>query len=226
MSQQDHSVQLRPKLVGKRVKRTEDPRLLTGVGQYVDDMAPARMLHIALRRSDQPHARILNIDVGDAFSVPGVVAIYDASDLEGEIKPAISTSRMPGYYATPLWPLARGKVRYVGEPVVAIVAESRYAAEDALEHISIKYEPLPFAINAVKDDAPLLHEEAGTNTIIRREFKRGDVDAAFQGCSGHRERQVPDDAEDRGCHGEPVLSRRMGEPETIAHATRPPIFRA
>ncbi|TBY58841.1 xanthine dehydrogenase family protein molybdopterin-binding subunit [Rhizobium leguminosarum bv. viciae] len=183
MSHHDQSVELRPKLVGKRIRRTEDPRLLTGVGQYVDDMAPAGMLHVALRRSDQPHARILGIDVGDAFSIPGVVAIYDASDLEGEIKPAIPTSRMPGYYATPIWPLARGKVRYVGEPVVAIVAESRYAAEDALEQITIEYEPLPFAIrqvDAVKDDAPLLHEEAGTNTIIRREFKRGDVDAAFQ----------------------------------------------
>ncbi len=183
MKHSDHSVELRPKLVGKRVKRTEDPRLLTGVGQYVDDMAPPGMLHVALRRSDQPHAKILNIDVGDAFSVPGVVAIYDASDLEGEIKPAIPTSRMPGYYATPIRPLARGKVRYVGEPVVAVVAESRYAAEDALEHITIEYEPLPFAIrqvDAVKDDAPLLHEEAGTNTIIRREFKRGDVDEAFK----------------------------------------------
>ncbi|UTY48469.1 xanthine dehydrogenase family protein molybdopterin-binding subunit [Sinorhizobium fredii] len=183
MSLHDHSVELRPKLVGKRVKRTEDPRLLAGVGQYVDDMAPAGMLHVALRRSDQPHARILNIDVGEAFSVPGVIAIYDATDLENEVRPAIPTSRMPDYYATPIWPLARNKVRYVGEPVVAVVAESRYAAEDALEHITIDYEPLPFAIrqvDAVKDDAPLLHEEAGTNTIIRREFKRGDVDAAFE----------------------------------------------
>jgi len=183
MNHRDRSAELRPKLVGTRVKRTEDPRLLTGLGKYVDDMSPAGMLHVALRRSDQPHARILKIDVGDAFSVPGVVAIYDATDIETEIKPAIPISRMPGYYATPIWPLARGKVRYVGEPVVAVVAESRYAAEDALEHINIEYEPLPFAIrqvDAVKDDAPLLHEEAGTNTIIRREFKRGDVDAAFE----------------------------------------------
>jgi len=183
MNHRDRSAELRPKLVGTRIKRTEDPRLLTGLGKYVDDMSPAGMLHVALRRSDQPHARILKIDVGDAFSVPGVVAIYDATDIEGEIKPAIPISRMPGYYATPIWPLARGKVRYVGEPVVAVVAESRYAAEDALEHINIEYEPLPFAIrqiDAVKDDAPLLHEEAGTNTIIRREFKRGDVDAAFE----------------------------------------------
>jgi carbon-monoxide dehydrogenase large subunit len=186
MSGHDHFVELRPKLVGKRVKRTEDPRFLAGVGQYVDDMNPSGTLHVALRRSDQPHARIIGIDIGEAFSVPGVVAIYDASDLESDIKPAIPTSRMPGYYATPIWPLARGKVRYVGEPVIAVVAESRYAAEDALEHITIEYEALPFAIrqvDAVKDDAPPLHEEAATNTIIRREFKRGDVDAAFEGAA-------------------------------------------
>jgi aerobic carbon-monoxide dehydrogenase large subunit len=176
------SVELRPKLVGKRIKRTEDPRLLTGAGRYVDDMNPTGTLHVALRRSDQPHARIARIDIGDALSIPGVVAIYDATDIEGDIKPAIPSSRMPGYYATPIRPLALAKVRYVGEPVVAVVAESRYAAEDALEHISIEYVTLPFAIrqiDAVKDDAPLLHDEAGTNTIIRREFKRGDVDSVI-----------------------------------------------
>jgi carbon-monoxide dehydrogenase large subunit len=173
------SVELRPKLVGQRIKRTEDPRLLAGVGRYVDDMTPPGTLHVALRRSDQPHARICSIDVGDAFSVPGVVAIFDATDIEGDVTPAVPTSKMKNYYATPIWPLARGKVRYVGEPVVAVLAESRYAAEDALEHISIAYEPLPVAIrqvDAVADDAPLLHEEAGTNVIISREFARGDVD--------------------------------------------------
>ncbi|SMH27607.1 xanthine dehydrogenase family protein molybdopterin-binding subunit [Mesorhizobium australicum] len=182
MSRADFSVELRPKLVGKRIKRTEDPRLLAGVGRYVDDMNPQGTVHVAVRRSDQPHARIVGVDVGDALSVPGVVAIYEAADIEGEVNPAIPSSRMPGYYATPIWPLARGKVRYVGEPVVAVVAESRYAAEDALEHISIQYDPLPFAIrqvDAVEDDAPLLHEEAGTNVIIKREFKRGDVDSVI-----------------------------------------------
>jgi carbon-monoxide dehydrogenase large subunit len=173
------AVELRPKLVGQRIKRTEDPRLLTGTGRYVDDMTPPGTLHVALRRSDQPHARICSIDVGDAFSVPGVVAIFDATDIDGDVKPAVPTSKMKNYYATPIWPLARGKVRYVGEPVVAVLAESRYAAEDALEHISIAYEPLPVAIrqvDAVADDAPLLHEEAGTNVIISREFARGDID--------------------------------------------------
>ncbi|WP_238121407.1 MULTISPECIES: xanthine dehydrogenase family protein molybdopterin-binding subunit [unclassified Xanthobacter] len=173
---------MRPKLVGQRVKRTEDPRLLAGSGRYVDDMAPKGLLHVAVLRSDQPHARIRSIHVGEAFTVPGVVAIFDAHDLAGDIRPAIPASRMKGYYATPFRPLAEGKVRYVGEPVVAVVAESRYAAEDALERISIDYAPLPFAgakEEAAAGDAPLLHEEAGTNVIIARTFARGDVDAAI-----------------------------------------------
>jgi aerobic carbon-monoxide dehydrogenase large subunit len=177
-----HLVELRPKLVGQRIRRFEDPRLLAGAGRYVDDIAPPGVLHVALRRSDYPHALIKSIERGDALSVPGVVKIFDASDLEGDLRPAIPASRMKGYYATPIWPLARGKVRYVGEPVLAVVADSRYAAEDALEHIQIDYEPLPFAIqaeDAVADGAPLLHDEAGTNAIIAREFGRGDVDAAF-----------------------------------------------
>ncbi len=89
---------------------------------------------------------------------------------------------MKNYHATPIFALARGKVRYVGEPVVGVVAESRYQAEDALELIAIDYEPLPVVIDpeaAVRPGAPLLHEEAGTNVLVAREFKRGDADAAF-----------------------------------------------
>jgi carbon-monoxide dehydrogenase large subunit len=176
------NIELRPKLVGQRIKRFEDPRLLTGAGRFVDDMAPVGMLHIAFRRSDHPHAVIKSIDTGAALALPGVVGVFGAADIEHDLRPAIPASRMKGYYATPLWPLARGKVRYVGEPVVAVLAESRYLAEDALDHVQIEYEPLPFAIraeDAVRDGAPLLHEEAGTNAIIERSFGRGDVDAAF-----------------------------------------------
>lgn len=179
MSAPDYSdVTMRPKLVGQRVKRTEDQRLLTGTGEYVDDIRREGMLHIAIRRSDQPHARIRSINISTAAELPGVVAIYDMSDFEGECEPALPTSRMKDYYATPHWPLARGKVRFVGEAVVAVVAESRYQAEDALDHIEIDYEPLPFALrqlDAVKPDAPRLHEEAPDNVIIRREFSRGDA---------------------------------------------------
>lgn len=183
MSRPDYSdVVMRPKLVGQRVKRTEDPRLLTGTGEYVDDVQAAGMLHLAIRRSDMPHARICGIDAGGAFDVPGVVAVFDMTDLLDDCQPAIPTSRLKDYYATPTWPLAKDKVRYVGEPVVAVVADSRYAAEDALEHVRIDYDPLPFAIrqvDAVQEDAPLLHEEAGTNVVIKRTFARADVDAVF-----------------------------------------------
>lgn len=179
MSQTDFSVQMRPKLVGARVKRTEDPRLLTGNGQYVDDLHPKGMVHVALVRSDQAHALIRDIRVDAALDVPGLIGIFDAGDLEGEVSPAIPESRMKNYYATPYRPLALGKVRYVGEPVVAVVAENRYVAEDAASLVEIAYDPLPFhgsATEAAREDAPLLHVEAGSNVIIAREFRRGEIE--------------------------------------------------
>jgi aerobic carbon-monoxide dehydrogenase large subunit len=174
-------IHARSKIVGARIKRTEDPRLLTGLGAYTDDRQVVRVLHVAFRRSDQSHARIRAVDCSAARAAPGVVAVFTTDDL-GDVKPLIAGSRMKNYYATPILPLARGKVRYVGEPVVGIVAQNRYAAEDALELVAIDYEPLPLVIDpeqAARPDAPLLHEDAGTNVLVSREFKRGDVDAAF-----------------------------------------------
>jgi carbon-monoxide dehydrogenase large subunit len=174
-------IHARPKIVGARITRVEDPRLLTGRGTYTDDRQVERTLHVAFRRSDQSHARIRAIDYSAARAAPGIVAVFTAEDLSDLVKPIVATSRMPNYYATPILPLARGKVRYVGEPVVGIVAQSRYHAEDALELVAIDYEPLPVVIDpgeAVHSQAPLLHEEAGTNVLVSREFKRGDVDEA------------------------------------------------
>ncbi|HMF25347.1 MAG TPA: xanthine dehydrogenase family protein molybdopterin-binding subunit [Pseudolabrys sp.] len=175
-------IHARPKIVGASVKRTEDPRLLTGLGSYTDDRQAMRILHVALRRSDQSHARIRTIDCKAARAAPGIIAVFTAEDLAVAVKPLVATSRMANYYATPILPLARGKVRYVGEPVVGVIAESRYLAEDALELIEIDYEPLPVVIDAevaVQNGAPLLHEEARTNALVSREFKRGDVDTAL-----------------------------------------------
>ncbi|MGC1447560.1 MAG: xanthine dehydrogenase family protein molybdopterin-binding subunit [Xanthobacteraceae bacterium] len=175
-------IHARPKIIGARIKRTEDPRLLTGLGAYTDDRQMARVLHAAFRRSDQSHARIRAIDCTAARAAPGVIAVFTAEDLADQVKPLVATSRMKNYFATPILPLARGKVRYVGEPVVGIVAQNRYQAEDALELVTIDYEPLPVVIDpeqAVKDGAPLLYEEAGSNVLVSREFKRGDIEAAF-----------------------------------------------
>ena len=179
-------IHARPKLVGARIKRTEDPRLLTGNGAFTDDRQVMRALHVAFRRSDQPHARIRAIDCAAACAAPGVVAVLTAEDFAGAVKPLVATSRMVNYHATPILPLARGKVRYVGEPVVGVVAENRYLAEDAVELLAIDYEPFPAVVDpeeAMLLDAPLLYEEAGTNVLVSREFKRGEPDEAFASAS-------------------------------------------
>lgn len=171
---------MRPRHVGAPIKRTEDPRLLTGRGEYTADRNPDRPLYLAFRRSEQPHARITRIVTAAAQTAPGVVAVFTAEDLAKDFKPVVPFSRMANYYATPILPLASGKVRYVGEAIVAVVATSRYLAEDALELIEVEFEPLGAVSRseqAVAEDAPLLHEEAGTNVLIAREFKKGDVEA-------------------------------------------------
>src|ERR1700738_1952951 len=121
-----HETHLRPKIIGARVQRVEDPRLLRGLGSYVDDRQIARVLHVAFRRSDHSHARIGSIDCSKALAAPGVAAVLTADDLNGLVQPLYATSRMAGYHATPIFPLARGKVRHVGEPVAAVLAGSRY----------------------------------------------------------------------------------------------------
>ncbi|MGH6778030.1 MAG: xanthine dehydrogenase family protein molybdopterin-binding subunit [Bradyrhizobium sp.] len=202
---------LRPRHVGAPIKRTEDPRLLTGRGEYSADRKPDRALHVAFRRSEQSHAKIVRIDTTAAQGAPGVLAVFTAETIAGDFEPVIPFSRMPNYYATPIVPLATGKVRYVGEAVVAVVASSRYLAEDAVELIEIEYQPLGAVSRgeqAVAEDAPLLHEEAGSNVLIAREFKRGDVVADLQAAAvrvgGRFEmtRKAPLAMEPRSCSAE------------------------
>ena len=175
-------IRLRPRSIGARIKRVEDRRLLTGQGMFTDDRLVSGALHVAFLRSIHAHALISRIETGLAAEMPGVVAIYTAEHLEGLVKPVRATSRMRDYHATSMYPLARGKVRYVGEPVVAVLAKSRYLAEDALGRIEIAYKPLTPVVDpqlALLQNAPLLHEEAGTNVLAKREFLRGDIEAAM-----------------------------------------------
>ena len=177
---------LRPHHIGARVKRVEDPRLLSGQGAFAADRSVPGALQMVLRRSEHAHATIVAIDTAAAASLPGVVAVYTAADLEGLVAPLRATSRMRNYHATELFPLARGKVRFVGEPVVAIVADDRDIAEDAAELVEITYAPLPALGDpeaAAHDDAPLLHDEAGTNVLLQREFARGDAAAEIAGAA-------------------------------------------
>ena len=170
---------IRPKHIGARVARTEDPRLLTGRGSFVDDRQVSGLLHVAFRRSGEAHAIIRDIDCTAARAASGVVAVLTAADIAGAFIAPRAVSRMKGYYATALEPLAKGRVRYVGEPIVAVIATSRYIAEDAAELIDIALDPLPVLTEpeqAAAPGAPLIHDVAGSNIIVAREFKRGDPD--------------------------------------------------
>jgi carbon-monoxide dehydrogenase large subunit len=121
---------------------------------------------------------IHSINTTQARQAPGVIAVFTAEDM-ADVAPIFATSRMKDYHATAILGLAKGKVRFAGEPVVGVVAQSRYLAEDAAELIEIEFEPLPLVIDpeeALKPDTALLHEDAGTNVLLAREFKRGDVD--------------------------------------------------
>ena len=160
--------------------------MLTGQTTYVDDRRIHGLLHIAFRRSDQSHARIAGIDCRAALDQPGVVAVFTSDDLAGVTNPIRATSRMAGYQSTELYGLARDKVRHVGEPIVAVVATSRYLAEDALAHITLELEPLDAIVDvelAAGDGAPLLHDEMSSNVLAERTFARGDVAAALAGAA-------------------------------------------
>ena len=173
----------RPRLVGARVTRREDPRLLRGEGSFLDDRHVHGMVHLAFRRSETAHGGLVGIDAAAARAMPGVIGVYTAADLAGIARPIRATSRMRDYHATPLRPLALDKVRHVGEPVAAVVAESRYAAEDAAERVALDIAPLPSLVDArsaAADRDTLIHEDAGTNVLAARAFGRGDIDRAME----------------------------------------------
>ncbi len=169
--------------IGSRLKRKEDLRLLTGRGRYVADIALPGMLHAAIVRSPHGHARITGIDAEAALGAPGVVAVLTFADFAATAKPIpMRLSPLAELQRFLQYPLASDKVRYVGEPVAAVVASSRYAAEDATELVEVDYEPLPAVVDgraALEPGAPLLHEEAGTNLAAEFAVTVGDVDAAF-----------------------------------------------
>jgi aerobic carbon-monoxide dehydrogenase large subunit len=200
-----------PRLVGARVARREDPRLLTGQGSYVDDHRPARMLYAAFLRSPHAHARIRRLDASAALALPGVAAVLTGEDIARSSKPVRAASKTPNVKTTSYPTLALGKVRHVGEAVAMVAAESRYVAEDAVERIVAEYEPLPVVRDvesALQPASPVLHEEVETNLLVSREFARGDVDAALAGAAVvvrerfRFHRHTPVCMENRGCLAE------------------------
>jgi carbon-monoxide dehydrogenase large subunit len=171
-------------LVGTSMTRTEDARLLTGTGRFLDDVSLPRMLHAAFVRSMLPHARIDGIDVDAAREQPGVIAVLTGRDLaEAGVRP-LQLHPVPDGYGAPSFPvLAIEKVRLVGDPLAVVIAESRAQAESAAELVMVDYDPLGAVDDvheALQGDSPVVFEELGSNLIyesVRRDH--GDVDAAF-----------------------------------------------
>src|SRR5262245_5127793 len=173
-------------VIGARIPRVEDARFLAGQGRYVADLEPAGTLQVAFLRSPHAHARLVSIDTARARAMPGVVACLTGDELAASVRAVRAPSRMRDYRVTEHPSIARGKIRHAGEAVAAVAAESRYAAEDAVEAIDVAYAPLPPVTDpetALQPDAPLVHEEAGTNVLLSRTFTRGDVTAAFGGAA-------------------------------------------
>jgi carbon-monoxide dehydrogenase large subunit len=168
--------------VGSRIERIEDLRLLRGRGQYVDDLAPAGLLHGVVLRSSVAHGRIRAIDTTAARARSGVHAVITAAEI-GNV-PTIPLRQEPlaalKRYQQPV--IAQDKVRYVGEPMALVVAESAALAEDVLEAIDVDIEPLPAVADrdAARRDDVLLFEENGTNVAAIMTAVRGDADAAFR----------------------------------------------
>ncbi len=157
------------RFVGQSVKRKEDPRLVTGHGRYVDDVTVPGMLHAAFLRSDVARGRITRLDVAAARECSGVHAVLTAADLNdrpaGPMLPSMFADGSQGISA-PVRPLADGDVRFVGDPIALVVADSRYVAEDACELIEVEYEPLTAVVDferAADDTENLVHPELGSN---------------------------------------------------------------
>jgi aerobic carbon-monoxide dehydrogenase large subunit len=156
------------RFVGQRVKRVEDPRLLSGHGRFADDITLPGQLHIAFVRSDFAAGRIRSIDVSAAASLPGVVAVFTGADLNSIAGPMWTTTNGPSLAPFPFLPLAGDDVRFVGDPVALVVATSRYVAEDAGELIGVDVEATDAVATmdaACADGAPLVHRELGTNVL-------------------------------------------------------------
>jgi 2-furoyl-CoA dehydrogenase large subunit len=168
-----------PEHLGKSILRKEDPALLSGRGRYADDLpTPVGALHAHVVRSPHAHAEIVRIDAAKALAHDGVWAVITGEDVRKLSEPFLAAIKVPVLQ----WSLAVERVRYVGEPVALVVAESRYIAEDAAELVAIDYAPLAAVIDpllACETSSPLLHPDAKTNQISVREFSYGDPKAAF-----------------------------------------------
>ncbi len=213
-------------VLGARVRRREDPRLITGTATYVDDIILPGMLHLAIVRSPQAHASITAIDAAPARRAPGVVAVWTAEDVTARcgplpIGPRIRDMKVPHRY--PL--VIDGVVRHVGDPIAAVVATDLAAARDAADLVGVDYAPRPAVTDveaAMQPNAPVIHPDLGTNACFRTTygssvddaFSRADVTVSLRIV---QQRLIPCAMETRG-----VVAQYRGDELTVWTSTQIP----
>ena len=208
--------------IGSPIERLEDLRFLTGRGQYTDDLTNEKMLHAVILRSSVAHGRIRSIDTAAARARPGVHAVITAADI-GEI-PTIPLRHDPlpssKRYVQPI--IAADKVRFVGEPIAVVVADSVALAEDALEAIVVDIEPLAAVVDrdAAREADVFLFEETGSNLAGTITATRGDTDAAFKNAPYVRREHFKRAAPWRGADGAARPRGRLGCCETARDSVR------
>ncbi len=212
------------RIFGSGIRRREDPRLITGSATYTDDITLPGMVHAAMLRSDHAHAKITRIDTSRAASAPGVIAVYTGADIEGALAPMPCAWLLPDsdlkIAAYPC--IAKDVVRYTGDIVATVVAETPYQAHDALALIEVDYEPLEVVIDpeaAHDDGAPQLHDDIEQNQAFHWTVAGGgDVDAAFAEAEANgvvlkerilQQRLIPNAMETRGAVAQ--YNRATGE---------------
>jgi carbon-monoxide dehydrogenase large subunit len=180
--------------VGSALRRKEDPRLITGRAQYVDDISLPGMLWAAIVRSPEAHAKVVSIDSSAAVARDGISAVFtgeDMSDLGGPLPMAWAP---PGVEVNnpEHWPLVRGVVKHVGDAVAVVIGDDRYAVIDAAEDVIVEYETLPAIIDpeAAIAGAPFVHEQFSTNQVHQWSLAGGDVEAGFDEADVIVERRV------------------------------------
>ncbi|MFQ5425733.1 MAG: xanthine dehydrogenase family protein molybdopterin-binding subunit [Gaiellales bacterium] len=201
--------------VGQPVARKEDRALVTGAGQYIDDLSIPGQAHMALVRSPHAHARVLSVDLSAALAADGVIAAYSGSDLRDDWAaglpcawPVTEDTKIPDHF-----PLTHDKARYVGDGVAVVVAESRALARDAAELVSVEYETLDVVtdvVDAAAIGAPMVHETYGTNESYTWVLEAGEVDALFESAAVttkeryRQQRLIPNAIEPRGVIAQPA----------------------
>jgi aerobic carbon-monoxide dehydrogenase large subunit len=210
--------------VGGGVLRKEDPELLTGQGRFVDDIALPGMLWLSFVRSPVAHANLARVDIDAAKNMPGVVAVFTGQDLADEWAAAMpcgwpiadrvmpdeptADARVPDH-----WPVAKDRVRYMGEIVAVVAADSRERAADAVEAVEVDYDELPVVTDmeaALADDAPVIHEAFGDNRSYTWNLTNGEVDRVFAEAPVvvkeryYHPRLIPNPIEPRGVVVQPV----------------------